>query len=70
MPRPKRAVPLELKPIRLFQGDFERLQALFPTMGAGPAIRKLVRNLCDRVEETRRPVDIDISDIQVEDLIK
>ncbi len=70
MPRAKTTIPLEMKPVRLFQGDFERLQALFPTMGAGPAIRKLVRNHCDRVEETCRPVDIDISDIAVEELMK
>lgn len=69
MPRPKSAKPLEMKPIRLYKGDFERLQLLFPNLGAGPAIRKLVANLCDRIEGTRKPVDIDISEVKIEELL-
>jgi len=59
---------LDVKNIRLFQGDYEKLGVLFPTVGAGPAIRLLVRQIIMRAEAAKTPVDLDLNleDIQLE----
>lgn len=69
MPRPKPAVPLVKEYINLYKGDFHRMKELFPTLGAGPAIRQLVRNFIERVEKAQAPLDIDLGFENVEELL-
>jgi hypothetical protein len=59
---------LDVKNIRLFKGDYEKLGTLFPRVGAGPAIRLLVRQLLERAEAAKSPVDLglNLEDIQLE----
>lgn len=52
---------LEVKNIRLFEGDYARLGAIFPSLGAGPAVRLLVRQTIQRAEQAKSPVDLDLS---------
>ena len=60
----KHAQDLEVKNIRLFKGDYERLGNLFPTMGAGPAVRALVRNTIKRAEAAAKPLDIQLDGVE------
>lgn len=66
---PRSDIPLEQKILRLYKGDFERVQNLFPSLGAAPAIRMLIRNFCDRVEQSTQPLDIDLTDVNVTELL-
>lgn len=62
--------PLKMQKMRLFEGDFERMQTLFPQTGAGPAIRALVRQFLDRVEGSKKPLEIELpSTSQVMELL-
>lgn len=67
MPR-KSTEELDVKNIRLFKGDYEKLGSIFPKMGAGPAIRLLVRQTLERAEAAKSPVNLDLNleDIQLE----
>lgn len=65
MGRPASPVKLTKHNVSLFEGDLEKMQALFPSMGASAAIRKLVRNFLARVESTPSKIDINI-DTEVE----
>jgi len=69
MPRPKSKIPLVLKPIRLFENDFERMQTLFPRLGAGVAIRHLVRNYIKQIEGAAAPIEIELPNQSVEELL-
>lgn len=59
---------LEVKNIRLFAGDYDRLGAIFPKLGAGPAVRLLVRQTIERAEAAKSPVDLglNLEEIQLE----
>lgn len=39
--------------LNLFPGDYDKLRELFPDVGAGPIIRKIVRNFITKVEQER-----------------
>lgn len=54
---------LQKHTLHLFRGDFEKLQLLFPALGASVVIRKLVRNTIQRAEATspQPKLDEDIS---------
>lgn len=70
MARPKSPIPLVLKPIRMFEGDFEKMQVLFPRLGAGVAIRTLVRNYIKQIEGAAVPIEIELpADQSIEELI-
>lgn len=60
MPRKKIEEGLKETKIRFFEGDFEKLQALFPQTGAGPAVRKIIRSFIHRVERANAPLEIDL----------
>jgi hypothetical protein len=60
MAKPKSEIPLTLHKLNLFEGDFAKMQTLFPTLGAGPAIRTIVRNFIKQVETTTAPLDIEL----------
>lgn len=47
---PKKADNLQKHTLNLFSGDYDRLQQLFPDLGAGPVIRKIVREFIERCE--------------------
>jgi hypothetical protein len=69
MARPKSKIPLVLKPIRLFEGDFEIIQSLFPTLGGGVAIRYLVRNYIKQIQSHAAPLDIELPEATVEEIL-
>lgn len=50
MPR-KSQVPLERKPVRLYEGDWERLKEYFPHVTPSVTIRNLVRNLLRELDK-------------------
>lgn len=50
MTRRKSDLPLERTTVNLFEGDLARLQALFPNVGAGIAIRRLVHDYLELVD--------------------
>ena len=59
--------PIEKRTIRLFKGDYNELGALFPQVGAGPAIRALVRQTIQRAKDAAAPLDLDLSAVELED---
>jgi hypothetical protein len=36
--------------MNLFPGDYEKLQQLYPDVGAGPIIRRVVRSFIEQIE--------------------
>lgn len=41
---------LQKHTLNLFRGDYERVQDLFPDIGAGPVIRRVLRSYLERIE--------------------
>lgn len=69
MPR-KSEEPLRKERLNLFAGDFEKMGILFPQLGAGPAIRILVRNFIRRSEATATkaaPVEVNLKELMTDD---
>ena len=64
MPRPPSEEQLVAHNIRLRKGDYAALDALFPKLKAGPAIRKLVANFVDRNKLAASPLEIDLGEIE------
>ena len=60
MGRPASPIKLTKHNIALFEGDFDKMQALFPSLGASHAIRTLTRKFLARVESTPSKIDINI----------
>lgn len=57
MPR-KYDLPLQKVNVRLYKGDFERLQHACPAIGANAAIREIVRDYLRKVDEgARKPTE-------------
>ena len=54
---PKAKSDLEMVAVRLYHGDRERLQRLFPVAGYNKAIRELVRKYLARVDEISSRVE-------------
>lgn len=46
--------------IRLMAGDYSRLQAFFPSIGANAVIRKLVRDLLNKMDTKPDVSNLDI----------
>ena len=65
MPRKASIIPLEKHRVSLFEGDFERLQSLFPATGGSAALRTILRNFLKRVDATAPSIDIDISNVEI-----
>lgn len=42
--------PLHKVTMNLFPGDYARVQALYPEVGAGPIIRQVLRAWLDKIE--------------------
>lgn len=68
MSRRKATEPLTKVTLNLFSRDYERMQALYPQVGATVAIRTLVHQHVTKVEaKTARLVeDDDIAEIEIE----
>lgn len=47
--------PLQKVTMNLFDGDYARVQALFPDIGAGPIIRRLIRAFLAKAELADEP---------------
>lgn len=43
--------------LNLYQGDYQKLQAMFPEVGAAIVIRKLIRRYINEIEEKAPSVD-------------
>lgn len=41
--------------LNLFAGDYAKLQSLFPDVGAGVVIRKVVRDFLSKIEGSTKP---------------
>lgn len=42
---------LQKHTLNLFSGDYARIQALYPDVGAGPIIRRVLRKFIEQCEE-------------------
>lgn len=52
--------------LNLFEGDYQRLQELYPKLGAGRAIREVVRSYLRRLESEEEPlVLVDHVDVEI-----
>ena len=62
----KSEIPLRKERLNLYEGDFAKMQRLFPQLGAGPAIRELVHNFIRRMEASkpRETIELPINDLQ------
>lgn len=69
MGRRRSEIPLVKKTLNLGVGDFEAMGALFPAMGGSNAIRILIHNYVKRVRSALEPVDIDLADIDLNELL-
>lgn len=68
MSRRSNTEPLTKVTLNLFSKDYERLQAMYPQVGATVAIRALVRQHVNRVEaKTSAMIDDSGLDIELED---
>jgi hypothetical protein len=54
--------PITKHTLFLFDGDYARLNELFPQAKAAKVIRKMVRNLIERVEGGKPDIEIDIDE--------
>jgi hypothetical protein len=63
-------IPFEKKILNLGVGDFEAMGMLFPALGPTVAIRTLVHNYVRKVRSATAPVDIEIPEENIEDLIQ
>lgn len=53
---------LQKHTLNLFAGDYERLRCLFPDIGAGAVVRRLVRSF---LEKTEGNTSVDIDNVEV-----
>lgn len=60
-----KASELKKHTLNLRDGDYEKLQSMFPDFGAGPIIRQLVSAFIDRTEEGGTLPNIKISGVKL-----
>jgi hypothetical protein len=65
----KSDIPFEKVSLNLGQGDFEEMGRLFPRIGAGVAIRTLVRNYIRQIKAATAAPEIDIDHSNIEALL-
>lgn len=58
MARRKSDLPLQKVTLNLVTGDYAKMQALFPSLGGGAAIRTLVNNYIKSIQKALQPLDI------------
>jgi len=51
--------PVHKHTVNLYEGDFQRLQDLYPDLGAGIVVRKLVRKHIKSVEKNVTPAKLE-----------
>lgn len=62
----KSVTPITKHTLNLFEGDYQRLQELYPKLGAGRVIRDIVRSHLRRLETEEPPVLVDHVDVEIE----
>lgn len=65
----KSELPIVEKRLRLVEGDFEAMGALFPALGASVAIRKLINNYVRKVQASVAPLDISLTGAELKELL-
>lgn len=65
----KSDVPIRKHTLNLFEGDYERMQVLYPRLGAGRAIREIIRAHIRQIEEATaqsrpRPRKVDLAELE------
>ena len=58
MPRNKEE--LSKHTLNLFTGDYAKMQSYYPDIGAGAAIRRLIRSFIEKVEENGEVSDANV----------
>lgn len=48
---------LQKHTLNLFEGDYEKLRMLFPDIGAGAIVRRIVRRFLEQVESNGGSID-------------
>lgn len=48
---------LQKHTLNLYEGDYEKLRQLYPDVGAGPIVRRIVRRFIEQVEATGGSID-------------
>lgn len=48
---------LQKHTLNLFEGDYEKLRALYPDVGAGAIVRRIVRRFIEQVEANGSSID-------------
>lgn len=51
---------LQKHTLNLFAGDYEELQSMYPDVGAGPIIRRLVRDFLAKVQTNPAEVKVNV----------
>lgn len=62
MPRVRELEELQKHTINLYKGDYARLQAMYPDVGANIVIRKLIRK---HVNKAMEPKEVQIEDLEI-----
>ena len=62
-------IPFEKVTLNLGRGDFVRMGELFPRLGAGVAIRTLVRNYIRQIEAATAAAEIELNPQTVTELL-
>lgn len=66
--RRKEDQPLQKVTLNLIEGDFAKLQEIYPRLGAGKVVRTLVHAHVRRIEETAQQVTSDLK-IEPEEIL-
>lgn len=54
----KKSEDLTKHTLNLYRGDYTRLQALYPDIGAGAVIRRIVHGFLEKSETAPEPVEL------------
>lgn len=52
---------LQKHTLNLYRGDYEKLRAAYPDIGAAVVIRRVIRKFIDRIEASAGETDVDLS---------
>lgn len=65
MPRTVETEPLQKHTLLLYEGDFEKLGAYYPQIGASVAVRRIVRSFLNRINDAAPAADIKVETLDV-----
>jgi hypothetical protein len=52
---------LQKHTLNLYRGDYDRLRAAYPDIGAATVIRRVVRKFVEKIEASESATDVDLS---------